>query len=157
MSGDFEVSNNTAKLFGGGIFAGEHVEIKDGRIESNKSEAAYGGGLHIDGNLVTTHMEIRNISFIGNVSKCGEGGAISSGRSLSALNSLFADNRTDGNGGALYLGNVSNFDYRLKKSDITVSGGNIFDNSAKRGTVLYYAADMNFSFTDGAKYSGSIY
>ena len=113
-----------------------------------------GGGIYCDGKLTLNNVTIEN-----NSAPKGGGifGAESSEVTISGRTKINRNTARDENGGGIYLGEKAEMDYKMRCTHLTVSGGNIYCNSAKRGTVLYYVSGSDYKFVYGVQYNGTIY
>ncbi|MBP0972559.1 MAG: hypothetical protein J5851_01485, partial [Oscillospiraceae bacterium] len=165
---------------GGAINAGT-VEVTDSEFEHNKSmgnggairgyqnscvyenivkgsnfkfnSAALGGGALYFGTFHDTLIEDCTIAD----NSASNGGGITNHGCMIVKNCEIYGNSASDCGGGIYLGEKAEMDYKMRCTHLTVSGGNIYRNSAKRGTVLYYVSGSDYKFVDGAQYNGSIY
>ncbi len=150
---DSAISNNTAGLDGGGIWAGSGANYKINLFEmvsidgNQAGPTSRGGGIYVDGGNTAASVSLSLVDFVGNKSGDAGGGAYI--RAVGTFNQdrgSFQNNQSsDGNGfgggGGLYLINngASTIDGTTFRNNVSVSGGGgaaILTDAILRNTIF---------------------
>ena len=127
----------------GGAIYGETIEITDSTFDANFA-SVNGGAIFAESSLETLDTEFKNNVAVGEIlGDCGEcegdgggGGAIAAAGSVSVADSLFKNNLTVANGGAI----------NLLDGDITVNDSTFDGNEASgNGGAIYSLGDLRVS------------
>lgn len=162
-----EISDNYAQTNGGGIFTtNSNVNIYDGKINNNRS-VARGGGIYVDTN---SKLAFYNGEINDNVSVEHSGGIyINNNSKVTMYNGVMSGNYTTGNGGAVCVGTDGNGSFIMNggriinnitgghgsaimlnpTAKVTINGGLITDNEAKKGAAINNTGDDTLTINGG--------
>ena len=113
MTGDAEISGNTAKTLGGGVYiASSTVSIGGGEISGNSATSesnSKGGGIYLDEGYSIT---IRNVEISGNEARDGAGIFVAG--TLTLENVEIEGNEASNHGGGIYINTTESSAAKLR-------------------------------------------
>ncbi len=117
VNGVANISNNTAKVSGGGIYTTGTLNLKDATISNNTAQAGIGGGIYTNNTILAT-----NVRITGNNAALQGGGVYSSVQGLNFYNSTISGNKAGKEGGGIYtLTGAANTSNYINAYDLTLS------------------------------------
>lgn len=129
---------------GGAIYSTSgSLRIKDTLLQNNAAPLGYGGGIWI---LQATHLEMENVSFIGNSGKSG-GAIFGDGSTILITNAVFYMNNTSTPGGTI----VNAFG-----SNTTIISSTFTDNSGNGPGVSVYSRASNLEIRNSILWESQI-
>jgi hypothetical protein len=154
------LTNNTASNFGGGIYNGGTVTIRDSTLTNNTASAAgvAGGGILNDAGSTLTLV---NDTLSGNKAPNGDGGAVFNNHAtLTSTNDTFSGNTISGKGGGIFNkgGTVTSVDDTFTGNTVSADGGGLY---AKDGAVTLagdaFYGNHSFGNQSSGNNGGSLY
>ncbi|MFM9105658.1 MAG: hypothetical protein ACKOWF_03035 [Chloroflexota bacterium] len=156
LSGNVEISGNTADSYGGGIAVSTgKVLITDNVVIANNTASSQGGGIDFDGGLIN-----RNVQITGNSAFSG-GGIYSDTYDLVITDNVVISGNTGGFGGAIYYwkgtpGNEISGNVRITGNTAEDSGSGSGGAIYLKSQVLTIRGSVEISGNTSDKYGGGI-
>ncbi|KZX11067.1 transglutaminase domain-containing protein [Methanobrevibacter filiformis] len=133
--------NNYVNNNGGAIIvSSSKINMKKNIFINNKATKGQGGAIHI----ISGTFNISNSKFHNNTAKIG--GSIYTNIVLSAINTIFKNNKASGNGGAIY-----------STKNLNINGGSVTSNTAIYGSGIYVKGALKISKTSFSGNLGKIF
>ncbi len=133
MSASF-VSDNSSRLFGGGIYNGEDgsVTIEQSHIQGNLSTSSHGGGIYNLGNFT-----LQNNSHVLDNRTVLNGGGIYSQGIFTIKSSSVKNNEAERNGAGIYTNNLLQIlnNSQVSGNDALLLGGGIYIDEDGEATI----------------------
>ncbi len=157
MSASF-VSDNSSRLFGGGIYNGENgsVTIEKSDIQGNLTTSSHGGGIYNLGNFI-----LKNNSHVTNNQAILDGGGIYSKGIFTIRSSSVKNNDAERNGAGIYTNSLLQIlnNSQVSGNDALSLGGGIYIDEDGEATINAstiggnVATDANTALTGGGVYN----
>ncbi len=125
------ISNNTARVSGGGIYTTGTLTLKDATISNNTAKTGIGGGIYTNNTILANNVKIN-----GNKAALQGGGIYLITQGLTIYNSEISGNIAGQQGGGIYTGTVHQNNY-VNGFNLTLSdnkAGWDFENDAYTST-----------------------